>query len=225
MKDQGPAALIARLVSVPFFLIVGGYGLMIGLVEARAWAQIDRPMAQILAEASGGTFALLPARSHRFRRAQMDLCLRSANDPSALVFPPAAIAALASACEARSAAILADAPTHAAALAVAAMSQGSQLLDRSWAFAPFEGWLAAQRFSLGYNRFPSADGTVAYQGIVDDAALLVSLGQMDEVALAYVEAAGFRTAFGLKLPNLPASDQRRFFAAVEALGIGVDDGL
>ena len=217
--------MIARLVSVPIFLTVGGYGLMIGLVEARAWAQIDRPLAQILAEASGETFALLPARTHRFRRAEMDLCLRSATDPTALVFPPAAIRALASACEGRAAAILADAPTHAAALAVTALSQGSQLLGQSWAFAPFEGWLAAQRFSLAHNRFPSADGTVVYQGIVDDAALLVSLGQVDEVALAYVEAAGFRKAFGLKLPNLPASDQRRFLAAVEALGIGADDGL
>ena len=217
--------MIARLVSVPIFLIVGGYSLMSGLLEARAWAQIDRPLAQILAEASGSTFTLLPARSHRYRRAQMDLCLRSATDPTALVFPPAAITAFASACEGRATAILADAPTHAAALAVTALSQGSQLLDRSWAFAPFEGWLAAQRFSLGYNRFPSVDGTVAYQGIVDDAALLVSLGHVDEVALAYVEATGFRKAFGLKLPSLPASDQRRFLATVEALGIGADDGL
>ncbi len=217
--------MIARLVSVPILLMIGVYALVIGLAEARASAQIDRPLAQILAEASGGAIILLPARSHRFRRAQMDVCLRSASDPAALVFPPSAVAALVFACQERAAGILADAPANAAALAVASQTHGAQFLDRSWASAPFEGWLAAHRFALGLARPATASGTLVYEGMADDAALLVGLGQVDQVAIAYVDLEGFRKVFASKIATLPAADQRRFLAAAEALRSGGDDGL
>lgn len=211
---------ILRLLSIPALPALGLYGFLIGVSELRAGEEAGRTIAEALALAGEG-LAPDPALLPDVRRAQMDLCLRLPEDPVAQVFAAAAAEALAEACQRRAEAILADTPTSGAALAALAMRTGAEDLARSHQAAPFEGWLAGHRFASAQR----LAGSPPYAGVGADAALLISLGRADDVALAYLESHSLRDALAPSLALMPEADKRRFLKATEAAAGGTSDGL
>ena len=124
-------------------------------------------------------------------------------------------------CQKRAGAILADTPSSGAALAVLAVGGEAGDLDRSQKAAPFEGWLAGHRLAVAQR----LAGSAAYDGVGADAALLISLGRAEEVALAYVASLSLREALSPALALMPEADKRRFLMAAEAAAGGAADGL
>lgn len=211
---------ILRLLSIPALPALGLSGFLIGVSELRASEEAGRTLAEILALAGEG-LSPRPALSPDVRRAQMDACLRLPADPVSQVFPVAAVGAFLEVCQKRAEAILADTPSSGAAFAVLAVGGEAGDLDRSQKAAPFEGWLAGHRFAVAQR----LAGPAAYDGAGADAALLISLGRAEDVALACVASLSLREVLSPALALMPEADKRRFLRAAEAAAGGAADGL